>query len=411
MDGIVAIQEKHTAGPKLIGFDYQFYYFMLLALDLKFGQKIGFEVKDDVHIDKEDGTTILIQAKHTIQKDSNGAIENLTTFDSDLWKTLSIWADFIKTDKSKINFLNTHSFILVTNKNENKNLLISLLVQFKTENNIDNVLEKLKELENKTLDENLKNYIKNVVSLRGRKLKQFLQNLTIETGVDGIIRKIKNRLIELYKDPNIAEVIFDSLYSELQATKYLEIKEGNRFEISFDDFSKKFGRCFKVASEIKPLPKRNFPILLPDDLENQIFIKQLSDIGEVQNGSEDIRKYTTLMLRFVRHFTYWSDEENFILLTEAERFKQESISRWANEFKSKYRKIEKKINSGSDIDEFEEEIKDLGIELVEYIRKQDLSIPGYSSLGIDFSNGHYYALSDNLEIGWHYDWENKYKKE
>lgn len=411
MDSIVAIQEKHTAGPKLIGFDYQFYYFMLLALDLKFGQKIGFEVKDDVHIDKEDGTTILIQTKHTIQKNSNGEIENLTTFDSDLWKTLSNWADFIKTDKSKLNFLNTHSFILVTNKNENKNHLISLLVQFKTENKIDNVLEKLKELENKSLDENLKNYINNVISLRGRKLKHFLQNLTIETGVDEVIKKIKNRLIELYKDTNIAEVIFDSLYSELQSTKYLEIKEGNRFEISFDDFTKKFGRCFKVASEIKPLPKRNFPILLPDDLENQIFIKQLLDIGEVQNGSEDIRKYTTLMLRFVRHFTYWSDEENFILLTEAERFKQESISRWANEFKSRYRKIERKINSGLDIDEFEEEIKDLGIELVEYIRKQDLSIPGYSSLGIDFSNGHYYALSDNLEIGWHYDWENKYKKE
>jgi hypothetical protein len=116
------------------------------------------------------------------------------------------------------------------------------------------------------------------------------------------------------------------------------------------------------------------------------------------------------MLRFVRHFTYWSDEENFILLTEAERFKQESISRWANEFKSRYRKIERKLNSGSEINEFEEEIKDLGIELVDYIRKQDLSIPGYSSLGIDYSNGHYYALSDNLEIGWHYDWENKYKK-
>lgn len=32
--------EQHTAGPQSIGFDYQFYYFMLLALELKLGQKI-----------------------------------------------------------------------------------------------------------------------------------------------------------------------------------------------------------------------------------------------------------------------------------------------------------------------------------------------------------------------------------
>lgn len=411
MNKVQTIQEQHTAGAQSIGFDYQFYYFMFLALDLKMGQKIGFEVKDDIHIDKEDETTILFQAKHSILKSSSGTIKNLTTLDSDLWKTLNNWADMIKANKKNKNFLRTHSFILVTNKNENNNEFINLIIQYRTDNNIDDVVEKLKELESKTEDETLTKYIKNVRSTGKTGLKQFLQKLTIETGVDHIIEKIKNRLIELYKDPRIAEAIFDSLYSNLQATKYLDIKDSNKFEISFDDFSKKFGRCFKVATETKPLPRRSFPILLPEDLESQVFIKQLLDIGEVQSGSEDIRKYTTLMLKFLRHFTYWSDEENFILLTEAEEFKQESISKWANKFKSKYRQIESKIDSGSDIVEFEVDIKNLAIELVEYIREQDLTIPGYSPLGIDFSNGHYYALSDNLEIGWHLDWRNKYKKE
>ena len=57
---------------------------MFLALELRNGQKIGFEIKDDVHIDREDGTTIWYQAKHTI-----GTLQNLTTLDTDLWKTLS----------------------------------------------------------------------------------------------------------------------------------------------------------------------------------------------------------------------------------------------------------------------------------------------------------------------------------
>ena len=39
------IQEQHTAGLQAIGFDYQFYYFMLLALDLKFGQKLDLKLR------------------------------------------------------------------------------------------------------------------------------------------------------------------------------------------------------------------------------------------------------------------------------------------------------------------------------------------------------------------------------
>lgn len=410
MAGTKTIQEQHTAGPQAIGFDYQFYYFMLLALDLKFGQKIGFEVKDDVHIDKEDGTTVLYQAKHTIIKNSKGNPQNLTDLDTDLWKTLSNWVDFINADKSS-DFLKKHTFILVTNKSENNNDFITTLNTFKADNDSDKVKLKIAELGNKTQDETLKKYFKNVSKLSKSKLELFLKNLTIETGEDEIIDKIKKRILEKYYQENLVEPIFEKLSSNLNLSKYLEIKAGQRFEISGEDFGKKFGKCFKVATDIKPLPKREFPVLLPDDLESQIFIQQLLDIGEVQTGSNDIRNYTTQMLKFLNHFTYWSEEENFILLTDIEEFKNNSILIWINEFKAKYRQIERQINNGYAIEDLEDDIKNLGVDLVEYIRRQNLSIPGYSDLGIEFSNGHYYALSDKLEIGWHFDWSNKYKKE
>ena len=60
--------EKHTAGGQSLGFDYQFLYFVYLLLDLKQGEKIGYEVRDDIHIEKADGTIVLMQAKHTVQK-------------------------------------------------------------------------------------------------------------------------------------------------------------------------------------------------------------------------------------------------------------------------------------------------------------------------------------------------------
>lgn len=404
------IQEQHTAGPQAIGFDYQFYYFMLLALDLKFGQKIGFEVKDDVHIDKEDGTTVLYQAKHTIIKNTKGNPQNLTDLDADLWKTLSNWVDFINADKSS-DFLNKHTFILVTNKSESNNDFIASLNTFKADNDFEKVKLKIDELASKTQDETLKKYFKKVTKLSKSKLGLFLNKLTIETGEDEIIDKIKKRILEKYYQENLVEPIFNNFSSELNLSKYLDIKANGKFEISGDEFGKRFGKCFKVATEIRPLPKREFPVLLPDDLESQIFIKQLLDIGEVQTGSNDIRNYTTQMLKFLNHFTYWSEEEHFILLTDIEEFKNNSIQIWINEFKAKYRQIERQINNGSAIEDLEDDIKNLGVDLVDYIRKQDLSIPGFSALGIEFSNGHYYALSDKLEIGWHFDWGNKYKKE
>lgn len=399
------IQEQHTAGPQAIGFDYQFYYFMYLALRLGYGEKIGFEVKDDIHIDKQDGTTILFQAKHTVLKNADGSPQNLTTLDSDLWKTLSTWADFVKAGKDNPNFLSQHFFFLITNKSENTNKFIDSLFLFKTDKNIDSVLVSLNELE--TTDATLKFYIKNLISIGKNKLRLFLSNLTIETNIDGIIDKIKARILENTRQEHLVDAVFDSLSSNLLLAKYTDIKDRKKFEISFDDFNKKFGKCFLVAFKDKPLPKRQFPIILPENLEEQVFIKQLLDIGEIDKNSSKIIDYTRQMLQVMNNLSYWA-ESNFVLPTEMEDFNRNSIIIWENEFRSKYREIEKQINSGTPFDNLETEIQNLAIGLIDIIRRENLSLAG-DTLGIELSNGHYYALSNKPQLGWHFGWGKKYK--
>lgn len=397
----MTIQERHTTGAQSIGYDYQFYYFMYLLLDLKLGDKIGFEVKDDIHIEKENEKVVLYQAKHTI---SQG---NLTTLDTDLWKTLSNWADFIKADK---NILDTNSFILVTNKNDNNNQFIDALVQFNQNKNIDNIMNVLKELKNKTNDRTIKHYIQNVNSLGKLKLKSFFTKLSIETSTNNIVEKVKNKILErTLQQKKLVDAIFEDLSANLLASKYLEIADKKQFALSFDDFIKKFGKCFKPAFENQPLPKRRVHVPLPDDMGNQVFIKQLIDVGDIDDNSKEVLQYTTQMLKTLNHFSYWIDE-NFVLPTEMENFEDNSILRWVNKFKAQYRPIRDKIKTGTPITELEDEIKSLGVQIVDYIREQDLNFQGYPTLEREFSNGHYYALSDKLKIGWHYDWENKYKK-
>lgn len=409
MDDVTKIQEQHTAGPQAIGFDYQFYYFMYLALGLDYGEKIGFEVKDDIHIDKKDGTTILFQSKHTVLTNVDGTPKNLATLDSDLWKTLSTWAELVKAATDGSTFITKHSFVLITNKSENGNEFIDALSTFKIDNNIDELIKTLTELKDKTTDETLKLYIKNVLSLRKRKLSLFLSKLIIETGTDEIIEKIKQQIFKSTRQKVLVDAIFEKLSANLQLAKYTEIKDRNKFEITFDDFNTKFGKCFIVAFQDKPLPKREFPIILPENLEDQIFIKQLLDIGEINTGSPKITTYTTQMLQVMNNLSYWV-KDSLVLPTEMEDFNKNSILIWENEFRAKYRQIENKINSGTPIEDLESEIQNLALGLIDFVRRENLHIGGHG-LGVELSNGHYYALSNKSELGWHFGWQKKYKTE
>ena len=400
------VQERHTDGAQVIAFDYQFYYFMLLALELSHGDKIGFEVKDDVHIDLKDGTTILFQAKHTVSDKKDGTPRNLTTLDVDLWKTLSIWTDMIRADES---ILQNHYFYLVTNKGEGNNEFVAALSQFKTDNDVDKIIDLLNDLKSITQNKEIKKLISNILYMKKKKIKSFISRLTIETNIDYIIDKVKTKIFENCRNQDLVNAVFDSLSSNLNMAKYLDIKDRQKFEITFDDFNKKFGKCFRVAFEHKPLPKRQYPINMPDNLEEQTFVKQLIDIRDVASGSPQIIEFTSQMLQLMNHLEDWT-KNNIILPTEMEEFEREAILKWRNEFRAKYRLIERQISAGKSIVGFETDIKDLSLQLIDFLRRENLAIAG-DTLGIELSNGHFYALSDRPEIGWHYDWERKYKSE
>ena len=406
MYNVTTIQEKHTAGDKVVAFDYQFYYFIYLALDLRHGDKIGFEVKDDVHIDMQNGTTILFQAKHTVSTKADGTPDNLTTLDVDLWKTLNIWVDMVKASES---ILLNHCFYLVTNKGEGNNEFIESHILFKIDNDVDKIINLLKKLKNKTQNKEIKSSVNSILSIGKKKIKLFFSKLYIETSIDDIIDRVKIKIYEHCHQKDLVDAVFESLSSNMNMAKYLDIKDRKKFEITFDDFNNRFGKCFKVAFEKKPLPKRTYPINLPDNLEEQLFVKQLLDIGEITSGDSQIIEYTTQMLQAMNHLANWT-EKNLILPTEMDAFQKEAILKWSNEFKSKYRQIERQINSGKSIEDLEMDIQNLGVQLIDFLRKENLTIAEHT-LGIDLSNGHYYALSDKPEIGWHYDWKQKYKPE
>ncbi|MBI6738433.1 hypothetical protein YA0093_28235, partial [Pseudomonas syringae] len=120
--------DKTSNDSKEIGFHYQYYYFIYRLLNLKSGQSVGLEVKDDVHTDLDNDTQLLFQLKHTVKKNIAGNTIALTELDDDLWKTLHNWAKIIsdpiairQEKPEQIKFIQRSEFHLITNKTESSN--------------------------------------------------------------------------------------------------------------------------------------------------------------------------------------------------------------------------------------------------------------------------------------------------
>lgn len=92
--------EESTAPGTGAAFDYQFYYFLYRLLNMKKGQSIGLEIRDDVHSELDNDVQLLFQVKHTIQTKADGLPIALAELDSDLWKTLYNWARVISDPKA-----------------------------------------------------------------------------------------------------------------------------------------------------------------------------------------------------------------------------------------------------------------------------------------------------------------------
>lgn len=403
------INNEHTAGPQLIGFDYQFYYFMYLILDLNSGEKIGFEVLDDIHIELANGNIELLQTKHTVQKTPKGEIVNLTERDSDLWKTISNWILFLNNSADKDEYLNKTVFKLVTNKSINNNTFFNNIIKFQRKQiKIKEFSDYIKNLHSNTDSLDIKRQIESLKKLNEKKKSKFLNQIQIISEPENIINLIKKRIYKFIRKEERVEDVYNSLFSNMQLDKYLTIIDRKKFEISCEDFSRRYGNCFDFAYEKTVLPKRELNLIYPKDLKSQTFIKQLVDIGETfESDSDDILRYTTAMLKTFNSLNDWK-ENGDILSTQIIALDDDAIFIWNRIFKERYRDYKSKIESG-EISHDETLIKQIAIECISEVRKEKLKLKN-DELNEELSNGQFYILSNEPKIGWHIDWEKKYKK-
>jgi len=397
--------EKTSADAILVAFDYQYYFFLWKLLSLGTGESVGLEVKDDVHTELDNNEQILYQVKHTVKTKSDGTPINLTASDTDLWKTLSNWKKVIcdKNDNrenkvEQLIFLKKTSFVLASNKSlsANNNILESIISFQGGTVSIGEVKKIFQELKSESKDKKLPDYIQDVLGMDDEVLSEYLLRISFELNEADIIGKCKDAIKSDKIIENKIDDVFKGIDSSIRKDNFINIKDGKKIEITFDDFYLKYRRHYDRARSAD-LNVKEFSGSLPDKLENQVFIRQLLEIGDITDDDiESIADFTRFRLKLENNVSEWL-QKGELTSDEIENLKSDAINKWKNEFRKVYRGT---VGEG--------EYNSKGVSVLDSVRKESLEISGLT-LKTDMSNGAFYELSNTPRIGWRKDWS-KYKK-
>jgi len=332
----LTVEEKTSAAKKLIGFDFQYYYALLELLKLKKGEELGIEIKDDIHIVDKNGKLILLQLKHTLQKNANDYSINLTERDYDLWHTISNWINLIldpeegrSNPKEQLEFINNTTFILATNKSgRNKNKYFTILNEFNLKQiSIEKFIQYLSTLYSTTADKDIKEYILKLITVDKIVLNNFLLKLEFRLDEDNIIEKIKDILAtDLVLDKPDSEDMFYEIAGRFKVLEYLKIKAGFN-----ETYSKEQVNNNLLKGPLNKLRNQKFLVSelrdyeCPENIFEEPFAKQLHDIDK---DLDEIIKRNYQRQLCLTNIKKWSERKPIITTTERDNFFVNAESKW-----------------------------------------------------------------------------------
>jgi len=406
-----------NADDKLIGFEYQFFYFLLSLLKMQIGDTVGFEVQEDVHIENDEKITFC-QLKHTIQTSSQNKPINLTTSDIDLWKTLSLWVNIINKESDKNEFLQNAKFIFVSNKSDNdNNEFLTHFKSFQSDKDINNLKaflttyqkeanekfqnkieeynllssEEKKKKEKPKEDEKIK-YLNNILSLDDTLLKVFFSNMEFLLNFNNIRQEIKNEIrdgIKIRSNFRI-EQGYLQLIGLLKDDFLGKVINRENVQYSREEFAQKVSPIFeRMRSEQIPFISE---IQHSADVKilDRVFAKQLIGIGIVDDEIYEYdynRLLTEINLKELQ-------QDDLITQKDIDELDKNTIDNW------------KPIHEEIYLDEYYSH-KNAKKVLIK-TKQIDLNFLGQPISLRAISNGQFIRLSDIPKIGWKYSWQEEY---
>jgi hypothetical protein len=403
------------AKGSVAGFMFQFEIALLELSQLNTNESISIEKVDDIGKEDEKGTYICtIQAKHSISLSGS----NFGNTSVDLWKTVNNWVDKIKAKTLNLN----NDFIAITNQNIPQNSIIRKFNIIDFESLFLMILElkaKQESAYNKKISQGEKGNTLKETILRLNKVidnkKEFeiiVKKFKFKENTNAKEEFINRTFLNALDSDDKKNNIYQRFYGWITETSFENWKNGKEAVFSKSQFDNKYALIISNHTLVEGIfrTKRQLgldEVINVDEIDrNELFIKQIEDIG--RPFSDDIIRNAILdYIMSDIEITYLITNKNGTVLTKSdfEEFQNKCEQKW-HIVKQKY--IRKSIEKYSD-DDLIEISCNIYDEIMNELKVEFQDSYSFNDTNRYIQNGSFLKLSNIPKIGWHPQWEIKYK--
>lgn len=385
----------HSAGLRSAGFDEQFACFVTHLLCLKADESISYEKEDDIVVNKRNGLKYFIQVKNS----ADDPIRKLTTANVDFWKTLKLWVDGYTyyTASDKAMYFEKRRFVIATNM-PLANEFYDCLVKFQNQlTDLSGIRTWLNGYASR--NEDIVESVKTLKKLNDDELRTFSLHVSIEQYSDLTEDMHKTALNYCLNNPATNEIL-DELLGALVRDKKAGVLANGSFMLSTDQFIHKYSNTLQklaIEPELNVTEYDPYHWVHPDEIKETNMLRQLWDIGELDENQPSDKTYLYL---YQRRY-YRTNIERFRRMELMDDPKQTAVElaamntwqRIHNRYESKARNESSDVKNSEAINCFHDTMEKPFLKYDE-----------------NFSGGCYLKLSDENppRIGWHVDWKEKY---
>jgi len=391
------IDTTHTATGQMAGYLFQPDRALVLLCSCKSKEAVSIELVDDVAAIDEDGNVFYReQDKSSIQP--NG--QPFKDRSKDLWNTLKIWIDEIKKGTLKIE---TTKLVCVTNKILDKDSLIKKIAAAKNEEEIATAILLLKTAAAKP-PAGIKEIIVAVIA-EEEILKQLIPQITL---IEDNTTEIRSKEIgeKLHLTDDIKENVITSLRGWLIETILIQLDEGKAPVIRKTDFNNRLTKLItkeaddKIVFKVKRMVQSGITETDRKNASDRIFVKQLELVDHTDKHN--------ILLDAIDDFL--CSESERIRLTVKGDIDREDLNDMDDANRERWKEVYRRKQTQLKLIVDETALALLAYEIY------DNTISGYiaeikgTRTQAYLTKGSFHKLSDQLEIGWHPNWEKHFPK-
>ena len=387
---------NHTAPGQMAGYLFQPDRALVILCGCNTKEFVSIELVDDLAIADANGNVFYReQAKNTIQ--------NSQTFGNrskDLWNTLDIWCTATKAGELDIE---KTKLICVTNTELKEDLLVNKLAQANSEDEIQIAITLLKSA-SASPPEFIQEHVLRVMSDEPI-LRRVVRQLQVIGGND--LEKRNEEIAEkLHLSDQIKDNVIESLRGWLNENILQQLESGKAPVISKKDFNEKLNKLVtretddRIMVLAKAIVKGQITKAKVDEAGYRNFVRQLDLINHQDKHN--------IILDAIDDFLC-SETERTRLTLKGDLTRQElqfiddnSKDRWKDIFRRKIKELKPDMTDA--------DLGDLAFEIFASTIENYLSkIRGFDTEPY-FTKGSFHKLAEELEIGWHPNWQKHFPK-